>query len=301
MIPAYWSLGPVAYLWQVTLHSAILAVIFYLWARRMRLPSGRTKRHLLAILLTLPLVTAAVPGRGDLAFRGRLAWLDSGRLLATPLPGGFRLHHVVLVIVGLTIAVTVWQELIPWLRRPRSVSERVPDRVVALARGLAGWEQCDVRLTRAADVEIATSGWPRRPRLILSDGALTRLSDVELEAVMRHEHAHWLSGRWRKEITLFVVRLAQLQNPVALWAFREYCVEVEIECDREAIQGNDPNVLARILLRLRGLTEDIAAKSTLRKRIEVLMDPARVDDNALPPLTIVLASMLMLLVLPWAV
>ena len=301
MIPAYWSLGLPAYLWQVTLHSAILAVIFYLWARRVRLPSGRTKRNLLTVLLVLPLVTAAVPGRSDLAFRGRIAWLDSGRLLATPLPGGVRLYHVAILIAAVTVLITVWQEVIPLLVRSRSPSAAVPDRVVELARSLRGWEQCDVRLTPATDVDVATGGWLRRPRLIVSQGALTRLNEDELEAVLKHEHAHWQSGRWRKEITLFVVRLVQFYNPVALWAFREYCVEVEIECDHEAIQGNDPNVLARILLRLRGLTDDIAAKSTLRKRIEVLLDPARVDDDALPTLTIALASLLMLLVLPWAV
>lgn len=304
MIPGYWSAALPSYLWQVMLHSSVLGLIFYAWTRRVRLPSGRTKRHLLAILLVLPLVTAAVPGRGGLDFRGRTAWLDSGRVLAVPLVFGFRLYHLVLLVAVMMVLVTVWQEVAPVARRLRTSAAEAPDRVTRLAHGLPGWERCEVVLSPMHEVQLATSGWPRRPRLIVSEGALSRLTDDELTAVVAHEHAHRHRGRWLRTHALFLVRLLQVYNPVALWAFREYCVEVEVECDAAAIAGRDPRVLARVLLARYGLTDgrDVAARSTLRKRVDVLLDRTNgIADDALPPATIAAASVLMLLVLPWLV
>ena len=65
MIPAYWYSALALYLWQVVLHSTIVAVIGVAWLRRRKLPSGIARRQLLALILVLPLVTAAVPGRGS--------------------------------------------------------------------------------------------------------------------------------------------------------------------------------------------------------------------------------------------
>jgi hypothetical protein len=304
VIPAYWYAALPSFLWQVMVHAFILGFIFYAWTRRVRLPSGRAKRRLLAVVLVLPLVTAALPGRTGLDFRGRAAWLDSGRILAIPLFAGLRVYHLVLLIAAMMVLITMWQELVPVLRRLRTSTADVPDRLARIARGLPGWEDCDVVLSPSGEVLLATSGWPRHPRLMISEGALARLTDDELDVVIAHEHAHWRRGRWVLSHALFLVRLVQCHNPVALWAFREYCVEMEIECDAEATAARDPKVLARVLLTLYGLTDrrDIATKSTLRKRVDVLLDPeAGVDDDALPAATIAIASLLMLMVLPWFV
>jgi Zn-dependent protease with chaperone function len=304
VIPAYWSVGLAAYFWQVALHSTILGLVFYIWARHVRLPSGRTKRRLLAIVLVLPLFTAAMPGRRGLEFRDRVAWFDSGRLLATPLAGGIRLYHVVLIIGVMMVAVTVWQELMPVLRRPQATAGRVPDWLAQLARALPGWDRCEVLISPRCDVLLATSGWPRRPRVIVSAGALNRLDAAQLSAVVAHEHAHWRHGRWLRLYALFAARLIQIANPVSLWAFREYCVEVEVECDAEASAGRDPKLLAGTLFTLYELTDrsDVAARSTLRKRIDILLASGRgVDDHALPAATIVAAAVAMMLVLPWIV
>jgi len=89
---------------------------------------------------------------------------------------------------------------------------------------------------------------------------------------------------------------------VALWSFREYCLEVEIDCDAEAVAGRDPRLLTRTLLTIYESTDrrDVAARSVLRKRVDVLLDGDRRDD-ALPVTTIVVASSILLLVLPWVV
>lgn len=302
MIPAYWYSPLLSFLWQVVLHSSIMGVIFYAWAHSVRLPSGRPKRLLLALLLVLPLLTAAVPGRTGLDFRERLAWLDTGRVLAVPLLAGARLYHVVFVVAVMMVALTAWQEILPALRRPKTTGADVPERLARLARSLPGWERCEVLVSPSKDILLATGGWPRRPRLIVSRGALGRLSEDELTTVLLHEHAHWQAGRWIRAHGLFLVRLLQCYNPVALWSFREYCLEVEIECDAEAVSGRDPRLLTRTLLRIYESTDrrDVAARSALRKRVDVLLDGGRRDD-ALPVPTIAVASSVLLVILPWVV
>lgn len=302
MIPASWYAPLPSFLWQVALHSWIMGIVFYAWARRAGLASGGAKRRLLALLLVLPLLTAAVPGRAGLEFRERLAWLDSGRLLAVPLPAGLRVYHVVLLAGLMMVALTVWQELLPALHRPRTSPAGVPGPLVELARSLPGWERCEVVLSPSEDIALATGGWPWRPRVIVSRGALGRMNQDELGIVLRHENAHWRRGRWVRAHALFLARLLQCYNPVALWSFREYCLEVEIECDAEAVSGRDPRLLTRTLLAIYESTDrhDLAARAALRKRVDVLLGGTRRDD-ALPVATIALAAAILLAVLPWCV
>jgi hypothetical protein len=98
------------------------------------------------------------------------------------------------------------------------------------------------------------------------------------------------------------VRLLQCYNPVALWAFREYCSELEIGCDAAAVRGRDPRVLARVLLRLYEATDrrDLPARGALRKRVNVLLAGGP-QDHALPPYTVAVAAGALLGVLPWIV
>lgn len=302
MIPAAWSAPLWSYLWQVALHASILGVILYIWVHRLGLPSGRTRRRLLVALLVLPVLTAAVPGRSGVEFAERLAWLNSARLLAVPLGAGLRVYHLVLIAGALTTAITIWQELVAFLRRPQAMRGDVPETLDRLARSRPGWERCAIGVSDDAAVMVATSGWPGRPRLIVSRGAVESLSPDELEVVIDHEHAHWRDGRWLQAHALFVLRLLQCYHPVALWAFREYCVELEMDCDAAATAGRDPRPLARVLLRIYQATDtrDVAARAVLRKRIEVLAG-AGPQEATLPPATVAAASAIMLLVLPWIV
>jgi hypothetical protein len=292
----------VTYAWQVALHSAISGFIFYVWVHRVPMPSGKTKRRLLAILLVLPMITAAIPGRASLEFGERIALFNSARILAIPLPFGWQFAHLALV-VGLVVAlITLWQEVLPALRQPHASADNVPDRLRALVRSHTGWEHCAIVISPLPSIMLATGGVPSQVRVIVSRGALDTLNDAELEAVIGHEHAHWQSGRWFRSHALFAVRMLQCYNPVALWVFREYCIEVEVGCDAAAVAGRDPHVLARVLLRVYQDTDrrDLAAKAAIRKRVDVLLGGAT-PDVPLPPLTVGLASVAMLLVLPWIV
>jgi hypothetical protein len=302
VIPAFWSDPLPTYLWQVALHSWVLGLTFYVWAHRVRLPSGRTKRFLLALVLLLPMLTAAIPGRASVEFGERVAWLNSARVLAVPLLGGLRLYHVILLVGLLTMALTIWQELLPSLGRTQRSTLKAPDNLLALVHAYPGWERCRVIVSPLDSIMLATGGRPGRPKLIVSRGAIASFTGTELETVVAHEQAHWRPGRWLRSHALFVVRLLQFYNPVALWAFREYCVEVEIDCDAIAVSGRDPHVLARVLLKIYQTIDrgDVAARSAMRKRVDVLLGGGP-QDASLSTFTILGATAVMLMVLPWIV
>ena len=101
------------YLWQVTVHSCTMGLILYAWVSHINLPSGPARRRLLALLLTLPLLTAAIPGRATVEFGERLAWFNSARWLAIPLP--FHMHMADVMALGglFFVMVTLWQEVLP--------------------------------------------------------------------------------------------------------------------------------------------------------------------------------------------
>ena len=290
------------YFWQVAVHSTVMGFVFYAWVHRVDLPSGRTKRLLLTLLLALPLVTAAIPGRSDLVFAERVAWFNSARLADVPLGAGVHLYHVAWLLGGLLVALAIWQEVLPSFRQPRSATADLPEWLVPQVRDRSGWERCIVVVSPVASIMLATGGRPGRPRLILSRGALASFSAADLSLAIAHEHAHWTHGRWWKSHLLFLARLAQCYHPTALWAFREYCVEEEIACDAVSVAGRDPAPLVRILLRIYQETDprDVAARSALRKRVDVLMNGGPQDD-ALPTATIAAAAGVMLVVLPWIV
>lgn len=301
MIPAGWSAPLWSYPWQVALHSSVMGLIFYLWVHGADLPSGRTRRRLLSLLLVLPMITAAVPGRSSIDFAERLAWLNSARILAVPLLGGLHVYHVVLAGAVMMTAVTIWQEL-SVLKWPRATDADVPEALARLVRERPGWEQCAIAISPAESILVATSAIPGRRRVIVSRGALESLSEVELDAVIAHEYAHWRDRRWLWIHGLFLVRLLQCYNPVALWAFREYCIEVEVDCDAAAAAGRDPRTVARILLRMYQSTDrrDTAARAALRKRVDVLLGGGP-HDAALPDGTVAAAAVILVLALPWIV
>lgn len=297
-----WYVLLTAYAWQVAVHSAVAGFIFYAWVHRVPMASGRTKRRLLATLLVLPLLTAAIPGRGTIEFAERIAWLNSARVLAVPLPLGFRVSHLTIAIAVLMIGFTVWQELLPALRPPAAEVGAAPDALVRQVRALPGWERCVVAVSPLPSVMLATSGMPGHVKVTVSRGALASLTAQELAAVVAHEHAHWQAGRWWWSHGLFVARLLQCYNPVALWVFREYCIESEAECDAAAVAGRDPHALARVLLRIYNATDrrDLSARAALRKRVDVILSGGP-QDAPLPPLTVTVASVVLLVVLPWIV
>lgn len=303
MIPSYWYTPAAAFLWQVFLHSVLAGTVFFVWARYLRLPSGRPRRWMLSALLALPLATALVPGRNSFDFREQEAWFDSLRVLSMPLPGGWHLYHAALAIACLSVAISIWQELVPVLRRFEAGDADVPAPVERRVRAMPNWERAQVGILREDGIILATTGWPWRPRLLVSEGALRAFTDDEWQAVLRHESAHWRRGRWWFTHLLFACRMIQCFNPVALWVFREYSIEVEIDCDADAVADRAPKSLARALLKIYESTggRDLSVRSTLRKRIDILLGRVARGDDTLPMDAVVIAALALLFLLPWTV
>lgn len=304
-MPSWWLHPAVAVPWQVTLHSVLAAAVLLSWARRRGLPPGRPRRVLLGLVLVLPLVTAAVPGRYGFGFREGWAWFDSLRLLAVPVPlpgvGPLHLYHGVLGVAVATLGVSIYQELVPLVRRRfrREAATVAPPALERRVRALPGWGRCRVAILPGRRLHAATGGRPGRPRLWLSAG-IPELPEAQLDAVLRHELAHWRRGHWWGPHLLYVARLVQLFNPVALWAFREYTVETEIACDAAAVAGRDPRPLARVLLRLYEESSRPAARSQLRRRVDVLLG-RHPEGEPVPVAAVWWAGGLLLVLLLWIV
>ena len=245
-----------AYLWQVALHSWVTGVILYIWMNRMRLPSGRSRRWLLVLLLVMPLVTAAAPYRAAREFGEQVAWLNSARLLAIPLFGRFIVGDLVLGVFALFAALTLWQVLGP-----------------------------------------AGTG---RPKLSVPQFTPPHVSDEEpaiIDALARAQ-----AQRRPSAYAMLVLRLLQAHNPMAMWAFREYRIEVHAACDAVAVAGHDPRILARILLKMFQTVRrhDGSTRNLLRRRVDVLLAGGP-NDAAVPTITIAAIAIFLLLVLPWIV
>lgn len=285
------------WLWHVGLHSFVAGLILYAWARHLALPAGRTRRLLLAAVLVVPLATATLAPR----LAGTAPWFDSARLLALPVGLGLTLADLAVGAGALTAAVAIAQELLPSLQRPRRSGAPLPLWLGAAARALPGWERCTLQLVSGRRGFVATGGRPGHPHLLLSADVLELLPSGELEAVLRHENAHHAPRRWWALHLLFAVRLLQLPNPVALWVFRGYTLDLEVACDADAVAGRDPRPLARALLAVYDRTDrrDVASREALRRRVDVLLGRAPVADRALPAESVAAAVALLLLLLPW--
>lgn len=302
-----WTLPGATWLWRVALHASVAGAAFYGWVRHLALPPGRTRRLLLAAVLAVPLVTASLPAAVAAAFGPAAVWFDSVRVLALPVGFGLRVADLAVAAGAVTAAVAFVQEVLPALAgRPRRSGEPIPLWLGREARSLPGWKHCTVELVTGRPLLVATGGLPGgRPHLLLSPDVLERLSREELAAVLRHENAHHTPRRWWALHLLFAARLLQLPNPVALWAFRGYTLELEIACDRDAAGGAgaraDAKALARALLTFYEGTDrrDVAGREALRRRVNALLGRSEVADRALPADSLAAAVLLLLLTLPW--
>ncbi|MFP3939334.1 MAG: M56 family metallopeptidase [Thermoanaerobaculia bacterium] len=314
-----WTSWGAAWLWRVALHSFVAGAVLYAWARHLDLPSGRTRRLLLAAVLVLPLATALITflleGWGDGPPGPGGPWFDSARVLAIPLGLGLgsgplgpdadlRLAHLAVAAGAVTAAAALAQEVGPALVRARRSGAAIPLWLARESHALPGWERCAIQLVDAGPLLVATGGLPGgRPRLLLSPDVLQRLTREELRAVLRHENAHHRPRRWWAIHALFAARLVQLANPVALWAFRAYTVELELACDAEAAGGGarERRALARALLAVYEATDrtDRATREALKLRVDALLGKKPVADGALPAPSLAAAVGALLLLLPW--
>lgn len=288
------------WLWQVALHSFLVGLVFFAWTRVQALAPGRSRRWLLSMILIIPLLTAPV------ALLRRLgapesAWFDSGRVLRFPLFGEVLVLHVALAIGLITALMTLFQEVIPAFFTPERSDREVPAVLLEAARAERGWENVEVIMIDD-HLAAATGGTPGRPRLYLSSSLAESLSPGELRAVVRHEHSHLIPARWWSVHLLYLARLVQMANPVAMWVSREFAVETEIACDAEAID-DDPRPLARVLFAIYEAVGgyDASRRRVLQRRIDILMGRSFESHRLaqLPSVSLLLAGAVVAVLLTW--
>lgn len=143
-------------------------------------------------------------------------------------------------------------------------------------------------------------------RIVVSRSTLTRLTPVELEAVLGHERSHL---RARHDLVLEAFAVLHLAFPrwvASAAARREVEVLVEVLADRAACRDGDRRALVSALVTLAGSPTPAgslgSAGSALAARVEVLRDdrprPWQAAGVALLAAAI-LALPTLLVVLPW--
>ncbi|MCU1691633.1 MAG: rane protein of unknown function [Frankiales bacterium] len=91
-----------------------------------------------------------------------------------------------------------------------------------------------------------------RPRVVVSQGTLLRLSAAEVEAVLAHERAH-VDQRHDLVVLPFTALRATLPRvPAVCTASDEVSLLVEVLADDRAVRGHDRTVLARALYKVGG-------------------------------------------------
>lgn len=292
----------VTWLWLVAIHSFLMGLAFYAWTRVEALAPGRSRRFLLAMILLLPPATATLALIRRSVAPGT-AWFESGRVLNLTLFDDVRFVHLVILAGAVTVLVTLFQEVVPVFFPPERSDHPVPDKLVDAARAEEGWEELEVIMIEDR-LAVATGGTPWRPRLYFSAVLAESFDQDQIKAIVRHEHAHMVVGRWWATHLLFAARMIQAVNPVAMWVSREYAVENEIACDLEAA-GDDRDSLARVLFAIYEETgsHDSARRRVLQRRIDILLGraPELYRIPQLPSASLLFAGALMALLLPWVI
>ena len=134
------------------------------------------------------------------------------------------------------------------------------------------------------DVLVAAAGL-RRPKVVISAGALTVMDDEELAASLDHEHGHIERGhRWIVAAASLCRAVARLV-PGTQVAYRELLLQLERDADRWALdRRHDPAALASAICKaaesrvIAPASMALGGFGGLTRRIEELIEgPARVS------------------------
>lgn len=223
-----------------------------------------------AARLRLAWIVAAMPGIAFLALTPEMIHtfdphaMRSGACMAHC----YSLICILAVAVGIA-AVQTWQrsriaaELLKIAQKPSARLARFAEDL-----GIAAVEL-------STDAPICAMAGILRPRVLLSYGALTRLSDQELRAALAHERAHLRRRETLREgVAAFLNRCTILPVPSALKLYRD---TREFAADFEAAQEVPPLTLAGVLLAFASFEAgqpvvQLAEKTNLRARVSLLLN-----------------------------
>lgn len=258
------STYPGVHVVQAFFHSLTAAVIAgrAVVAWDVRNPVVRQKFYLAAVFIPLfsyPLYQWINPQRGSIHFRLQ-ALFDSGRWTGTELWGVVPVGVLLLVVLAVTAAVFLIQELVPilWHRSgpdgQQATAAAGDSPALVAAEGLA--DPMPTILVLRDDEPAIFSVTRRAPAIYLTRGLMDRLGPDELRAVLAHEVAHIERSRRPLLIVAYLARVLLFFSPGTLVAFRRAAAEEEKICDDWAVAATGkPGVLATVLEKLRDTGE----------------------------------------------
>lgn len=253
------------YIVQSLAHSTVAAAAVSGAIRAWGVTSPLIRQRLGLIVIIFPIFSYPLcqlinSQRGSLPFRTGSSLLDTGGWLALKLPGGIPLSLILILIVIITSAVFLFQEMIPILRhtietrRSQMVDDEEEDEVdgtvyPAITAILSELKAGDTGVTVIdSDSHLLYSATGSVSTIFISSGLMEDLDYYELKAVLAHEIAHIQRNRRPFLIAVFIMRVLMFFNPVVLLEFRNIVQEEEVVCDDiAASQTRRPDKLALAL------------------------------------------------------
>lgn len=227
-----------------TLLSAVVVAIV-LAVFRVKRPSSRLRLLLLPVVvpfLAAPFYYVLYPERSRLALLPVDAWLNVDALI-----GGYGhlplLSHVLIAIVLGIASFLLIKGLISLVamfclpRQYRRLSIRQGSRfhrALTSVLGRSGVKWPTVLVSPERTIECCTFGFMRR-YLLISQGALDRLSSAELEAMVAHEVGHLHRGDGWLGFIVVSLRNMLFFNPVAYLLCQRVLKEAELAADDLAV------------------------------------------------------------------
>ncbi len=253
---------------QAILHGLIAAGVVEATLRtwRIRRAESRLRFWLLAFafpFLVLPLLLIVAPFRATDRFAAGWALFASERWSAVRL-AGIGSDTAIFGLLILSGTLLFLRDVVPFLvaavreRREDHAPHAAPSpALVEIVADLAGRACCAVPAITVlrTDAPILLVRGVVRRTLVLSDGVLTRLSAVQLQAAVAHELAH---VRFRDPLAgwaLMTARLAMFWNPAVQLMARAIVQEMEHRADGIAAGVTDAETFAGALRRLAALPQ----------------------------------------------
>jgi hypothetical protein len=273
------------------LHAFIAALVYAALVRAWRVedPHDRVGLGLVALaapIVCIPLLWVVAPLRTAGEFRDERALFDSARWndIRVLGIGAADAALAALVVAGLILFL---RDLVPWLREragqrgPAAAATNGCARVSAMLASVSARMRVAtpalVVLEDAAPV-LLCAGW-RRPAVVVSRGAHTRLDDDELRGALAHELAHIERRDTVLGWALMATRALFWFNPVVQVLARDLVQEIERRADdRAAAVTGDRLALAAGILAIFTAGEG-RQRTGVEWAVPGLDTPARVVDR----------------------
>jgi hypothetical protein len=210
---------------------------------------------------------------------------------------GHSLGDAVLALPAFVLAGSMIAALLQLMRAARAVARLASERIVGDGPGGS-------LLVADGELLVAAAGL-RRPRVLVSAGALLALDDDELEASLEHERGHIARRHRYVLVTGELARSLGRFVPGTPAASRELLFHLERDADRFALRQHSPAALASAICkaalheppqgRLGGVAFSLGGGGVVSRRVRQLLDTAPLPRPslgllALAPLMIALLA-----------